>query len=328
LKAVSTAVSPTESPIAETIEITNPGKPVRPNRADFINPETGKLDREAYRAAMEKYRKELAAYRAALKEYRAAVRAVKFEARGQNRSLQIEERAIKVVNRALSRLVKKGQRADGYVTRAEITLKKAAEYRELAKELRKEAEERAVALLGEGWTKEDLEAKLVRPNRLDFVDPKTGKVDREAYNAAMAEYKEARAIANMFKKADKYELRAEKLEARAELYQEKAVEVTAKAIDRFKSVLEDLVSKYESRAKSLRASGEGLLTRAGGLTGADYYKAVGRGLYEVELAEGYERGAEIATAVLETYMNVDVSVTPEVAASLDSVDISNVNVSI
>ena len=163
---------------------------------------------------------------------------------------------------------------------------------------------------------------------MDFVDPKTGKVDREAYNAAMAEYKEARTIANMFKKADKYELRAEKLEARAELYQEKAVEVTAKAIDRFKSVLEDLVSKYESRAKSLRASGEGLLTRAGGLTGADYYKAGGRGLYEVELAEGYERGAEIATAVLETYMNVDVSVTPEVAASLDSVDISNVNVSI
>jgi len=78
----------------------------------------------------------------------------------------------------------------------------------------------------------------------------------------------------------------------------------------------------------LKATGEGLLAQAESLTGADYYKALGKGLYSVELAEGYARGAEIATAVLETYVDIDVSVNPDVAASLDSVDISSVNVSI
>ena len=328
LGAISKTVAPTEETVTESIEIVDPGKPVRPNKADFIDPETGELDKEAYNAAKVEYRKALATYKAALKEYKAAVKAVKLEAKGQTKSLKVEEKAIKTVNRALTKLVKGEQKADKYVTKAEVSLGKAANYRTLAKELRAEANERATALLGEGWTMEDLEAKLIKPNKADFIDPKTGEFDKDAYNAAKAEYKEAKAIAKLFKKADKYDLKADKLEVKAELYQQKALDITAKTVDRFKSTLESLIAKYTGKAESLKATGEALLKQAESLEGADYYKALGKGKYSVELAEGYERGAEIATAVLETYVNVDVSVNPDVADSLESVDISNLSVNI
>ncbi|RUM42144.1 MAG: hypothetical protein DSY34_02485 [Desulfurobacterium sp.] len=324
----SQEVAPTAEPITETINIENPGKPVKPDKADFIDPETGELDKEAYNAAVAEYKEALAAYKTALKEYKAAVKAVKYEAKGQTKSLKVEEKAIKTVNKALAKLVKGEQKADKYVTKAEVSLEKAANYRTLAEELRAEANERATALLGEDWTMEDLEAKLVKPDKADFIDPETGELDKEAYDAAVAEYKEAKAIAKLFKKADKYDVKADKLEAKAELYQQKALEVTAKTVDKFKSTLESLIAKYTGKAESLKATGEGLLAQAENLTGADYYKALGKGLYSVELAEGYARGAEIATAVLETYVDIDVSVNPDVAASLESVDISNVNVSI
>jgi len=71
-----------------------------------------------------------------------------------------------------------------------------------------------------------------------------------------------------------------------------------------------------------------LLAQSEGLTGADKYKALGKGLYAVEQAEGYSRGAEIATAVLDIYIGIDATVSPDIAESLDNVDISNVNVSI
>ena len=327
LSAIPKAVSPSKRPIAETIEIVNPGKPVRPNRLNFVDPATGKLDKKAYRAAMASYKKALAAYKAALKEYKAAVKAAKLEAKGQVKSLRVEQKAIKVVNKALAKLVKGEQKADRYITKAELSLQRAAEFRRLAGELRAKASERAKNLLGENWTMEALKAKLVRPNKSDFMDP-TGKLDKGAYKAAMAVYKEARAIVKLFAKADKYELKAGRLEERAELYQRRAVELTERTVERFKSTLESLVSNYTARAKSLKASGEGLLARAQGLSGVEYYRAEGRGVYELELAEGYARGAEIATAVLESYLSVDVTVSPEVANSLDSVDISNVNVSI
>ncbi len=320
LKAVSNVVSPTESPTEETIEITNPGKPVRPKKSEFIDA-NGKLDREAYRVAMKKYREDLATYKAALKEYKAAVRAAKLEAKGQTKSLRVEKKAIRLVNRALTKLIRGERKADRYITKAEITLQKAADYRKHAEELKAEADKRAAALLGEGWTMEDLKAKLVKPKKGDFAD-------KEAYRAALAEYKEAKAIAKLLKKADKYEIKADKLEARAELYQQKALEVTDKSVDKFKSTLGSLIARYTAKADSLKVAGEKLLTQAQNLNEADYYKALGKGIYDVELAEGYARGAEIATAVLETYVNVDVSINPEVATSLDSVDISNVNVSI
>ena len=213
------------------------------------------------------------------------------------------------------------------MTKAEISLEKAANFRSLAEQLRAEANERATALLGEGWTMEDLEDALVKPKKSDFID-ETGELDKEAYQAAMARYKEAKAISKLFKKADKFELKAAKLETRAEIYQKKAVDITAKTVDKFESTLEKLVTKYTAKAESLRAKGESLLAQAENLSGANYYKALGKGLYSVELAEGYARGAEIATAVLETYVDIDVSANPDVAASLDSVDISSVNVSI
>jgi tetratricopeptide (TPR) repeat protein len=321
-------VTPTAQPTTETINIENPGKPERPNRKDYIDPNTGKLDREAYAEAMAKYKEDLAAYRTALKTYRSAVKAVRLEARGEWKSLQVEQRAIKTVNRALSKLVKGEQRADKYVARAELTLQRAEDYRNKAEELRSEANERATALLGEGWTMDDLKAKLEKPNKSDFIDPETGKVDREAYNKAMAEYKEARAIDKLFSKADKYELRAERLEERAGDYQKRALELSEKTVESFKTALEKLASEYKGRGESLRTSGEGLLSQAEKLEGAKYYEALGKGEYEAELAEGYERGAEIATAVLETYVNVDVTSNPDVADSLESVDISNININI
>jgi hypothetical protein len=324
----SQEVSPTAQPTTETINIENPGKPVKPNKEDFVDPTTGELDREAYEAAKAEYKEALAAYKTALKTYKAAVKAVKLEAKGQVKSLKVEEKAIKAVNKALAKLVKGEQKADKYVTKAEVSLEKATNYRTLAEELRAEANERATALLGENWTMDDLEAKLVKPDKTDFIDPETGELDREAYNAAKAEYKEAKAIAKLFKKADKYDIKADKLEAKAELYQQKALDVTAKTVDKFKTSLESLIAKYTGKAESLRATGEGLLAQAESLTGAEHYKALGKGLYSVELAEGYSRGAEIATAVLETYTDIDVTANPDVAASLDSVDISNVNVSI
>ncbi len=316
----SQSTAPTVQPITETIEITNPGKPVRPKKSEFIDA-NGKLDREAYRVAMKKYREDLATYKAALKEYKAAVRAAKLEAKGQTKSLRVEKKAIRLVNRALTKLIRGERKADRYITKAEITLQKAADYRKHAEELKAEADKRAAALLGEGWTMEDLKAKLVKPKKGDFAD-------KEAYRAALAEYKEAKAIAKLLKKADKYEIKADKLEARAELYQQKALEVTDKSVDKFKSTLGSLIARYTAKADSLKVAGEKLLTQAQNLNEADYYKALGKGIYDVELAEGYARGAEIATAVLETYVNVDVSINPEVATSLDSVDISNVNVSI
>ncbi len=324
----SQEVNPTAEITTETINIENPGKPVKPNKADFINPETGELDKAAYEAAKAEYKEALAAYKTAKKTYKAAVKAVKLEAKGQVKSLKIEQKAIKTVNKALAKLVKGEQKADKYVTKAEVTLDKADNYRSLAEQLRAEANERATALLGENWTMEDLEAKLVKPDKADFIDPETGELDKDAYNAAKAEYKEAKAIAKLFKKADKYDLKADKLETKAELYQQKALDVTAKTVDKFKSTLESLIAKYTGKAESLKATGEGLLAQAQSLTGADYYKALGKGLYSTELAEGYARGAEIATAVLETYVDIDVSVNPDVAASLENVDISNINVSI
>jgi len=321
-------VTPTEKPTTESINIENPGKPERPNKSDYIDPKTGELDREAYAAAKTKYREALRAYKTALKTYKAAVKAAKLEAKGEVKSLKVEEKAIKMVNKALTRLVKSEQRADKYVARAEITLEKANNYRSLAEKLRTEAEERAEALLGKDWTMEELKAKLVKPNKSDYIDPETGKLDKDAYASAVAEYKEARAIAKLFKKADKYALRADRLEAKAELYQQKALDISAKSVDKLKATLRNLVSRYSSRAESLKATGEALLKQAESLEGADYYKALGKGKYSVELAEGYERGAEIATAVLETYVNIDVSVNPDVADSLESVDISSVNVSI
>jgi len=324
----SKEVTPTEKPTTESINIENPGKPERPNKSDYIDPKTGELDREAYAAAKTKYREALKAYKTALKTYKAAVKAAKLEAKGEVKSLKVEEKAIKVVNKALTRLVKSEQRADKYVARAEITLEKANNYRSLAEKLRTEAEERAEALLGKDWTMEELKAKLVKPNKSDYIDPETGKLDKDAYASAVAEYKEARAIAKLFKKADKYALRADRLEAKAELYQQKALDISAKSVDKLKATLRNLVSRYSSRAESLKATGEALLKQAESLEGADYYKALGKGKYSVELAEGYGRGAEIATAVLETYVNVDVSVNPDVADSLESVDISNLSVNI
>ena len=323
-----TGITPTAKPTTETINIENPGKPERPNRQDYIDPNTGKLDREAYAAAMAKYREDLVAYRTALKTYRSAVKAVKLEARGRSKSLQVEQRAVRTVNRALSRLIKGEQKADKYVTRAELTLQKANDYRSEAEKLRTEANERATALLGEGWTMDDLKAKLERPNKSDFIDPETGELDRDAYNKAVSEYREARAIERLFDRADKYEVRADRLESRAEEYQKRALDVSSRAVESFKTALERLASEYKGRGDSLKASGEGLLSQAEKLEGSKYYEALGKGEYETELAEGYERGAEIATAVLETYVNIDVTANPDVADSLENVDISNINVNI
>jgi len=328
LDTVSKMVTPTEKTVTESINIVDPGKPVKPKKADFIDPKTGRLDKEAYSAAKAEYKKALAAYKAARKEYKVAVKAVKLEVKGQHKSLKVENKAIKAVNKALAKLVKSERKADKYVTKAEYSLEKVAGYRRLAERLRAEANERAIALLGEDWTMEDLKAKLVKPKKKDFIDPETGKLDRDAYNVAKREYKEAKAIAKLFKKADKYELKADRLEMKAELYQEKALKVAAKAVDRFKSTLDSLITKYTGKAESLKTAGEKFLAQAESLTGADYYKALGKGLYYTELAEGYARGAEIATAVLETYLNVDVTESPEVADALEGVDILSVNVSI
>jgi len=315
----SQSLAPTARPITETINIENPGKPVKPNKADFIDPQTGKLDKEAYKAAKAQYKEALRAYKAAKKTYKAAVKAAKLEAKGQVKSLKVEQKAIKKVNKALSKLMKGEKKADKYVTKAEVSLEKATTYRARAEELRNEANRR---LQEKSWTMDDLNNILAnKPVKSDYSS-------KEDYAAAKAEYKEAKAIAKLFRKADKYDLKADKLEGKAELYEQKAISITEKTVDRFKTTLESLIAKYTGKADNLRATGEGLLSRAENLTGVDYYKALGKGLYSVELAEGYARGAEIATAVLETYVDMDVNANPDVAASLESVDISNVNVSI
>ena len=305
--------------LADNIAIEDPGKPVKPNKADFINPETGELDKEAYSAAVAQYKEALAEYKTAAKTYKAAVKAAKLVDKGQKKSLKVEQKAIKTVNKALAKLVKGEKKADKYITKAEVSLEKAANYREQAQQLRKEANE---ALRAKGWTINNLN------NILANKPVKSNYSSKEEYAAAKAEYKEAKAIAKLFKKADKYDLKADKLEAKAERYQQKAISITAKTVDKFKTTLEKLIDKYSSKADNLRATGEGLLEQTQNLTGVDYYKALGKGVYKEELAEGYARGAEIATAVLDAFVSVDVSVNPGVAESLSSVDISSVNVSI
>jgi len=305
--------------LADNIAIENPGKPVKPNKADFIDPQTGKLDKEAYSAAVARYKEALAEYKAAVKTYKAAVKAAKLVGKGQKKSLRIEQKAIKTVNKALAKLVKGERKANKYIRKAELSLEKAANYRDKAQQLRKEANE---ALRAKGWTIDDLNNILAnKPVKSDYSS-------KEAYAAAKAEYKEAKAIAKLFKKADKYELKADKLESKAEIYQQKALDVTAKTVDRFKATLERLIERYSGKAESLLASGNSLVARAQELEGADMYKALGKGIYDLELSEGYARGAEIATAVLEAFVSVDVTANPGIAESLPNVDISSVNVSI
>jgi len=312
--------------LSDNIAIEDPGKPVKPDKADFINPETGELDKDAYNAAVAEYKEALAAYKTAAKTYKSAVKAAKLVNKGQAKSLKIEQKAIKTVNKALAKLVKGEKKADKYITKAEVSLEKAANYREKAQQLRDELNK---TLEAKGWTMDDVNEILAnKPNKADFIDPATGELDKEAYDAAKATYKEAKAIAKLAKKADKYDVKADKLEAKAEAYQQKALDITAKTAEKFKTTLEKLISKYASKADSLGAAGESLVEKAQGLEGADMYKALGKGIYNLELSEGYARGAEIATAVLDAFVSVDASVTPDVAASLESVDISSVNVSI
>jgi hypothetical protein len=47
-----------------------------------------------------------------------------------------------------------------------------------------------------------------------------------------------------------------------------------------------------------------------------------------ETASGFEQGAKIATAVLESYISVDATVNVDAAEALDSVDVADVNISI
>ncbi len=309
----------------ETIEIENPGKPEKPSKKEFIDPSTGQLDKTAYKEALAEYKAQLKEYKEALKEFKAAVKEAKLEAKGEVKSLKVEEKAVKKVQKYLDKILKTAKKIDKYIKKAEAALDKAEALREKAKEIRAEAEKRAEALLGSGWTMEQLEAKLQKPKKEDFVDPTTGQLDKEAYNKALAEYKEAKAIYKLFKKADKLELKADKLEAKADKYEAKAKDMAQKSLDKFYKGLEKLLTTYTNKANSLESKAQQLLEKAKELSGANYYKALGKGLYDKELAQGYKRGAELTRAVLETYEKLDITKNPDASTLLKVVDIYKTN---
>ncbi|MEO2152932.1 MAG: hypothetical protein ABGX24_00735 [Aquificota bacterium] len=309
----------------ETIEIENPGKPEKPSKKEFIDPSTGQLDKTAYKEALAEYKAQLKEYKEALKEFKAAVKEAKLEAKGEVKSLKVEEKAVKKVQKYLDKILKTAKKIDKYIKKAEAALDKAEDLREKAKEIRAEAEKRAEALLGSGWTMEQLEAKLQKPKKEDFVDPTTGQLDKEAYNKALAEYKEAKAIYKLFKKADKLELKADKLEAKADKYEAKAKDMAQKSLDKFYKGLEKLLTTYTNKANSLESKAQQLLEKAKELSGANYYKTLGKGLYDKELAQGYKRGAELTRAVLETYEKLDITKNPDASTLLKVVDIYKTN---
>ncbi len=309
----------------ETIEIENPGKPEKPSKKEFIDPSTGQLDKTAYKEALAEYKAQLKEYKEALKEFKAAEKEAKLEAKGEVKSLKVEEKAVKKVQKYLDKILKTAKKIDKYIKKAEAALDKAEALREKAKEIRAEAEKRAEALLGSGWTMEQLEAKLQKPKKEDFVDPTTGQLDKEAYNKALAEYKEAKAIYKLFKKADKLELKADKLEAKADKYEAKAKDMAQKSLDKFYKGLEKLLTTYTNKANSLESKAQQLLEKAKELSGANYYKALGKGLYDKELAQGYKRGAELTRAVLETYEKLDITKNPDASTLLKVVDIYKTN---
>jgi hypothetical protein len=309
----------------QTFEIDNPGKPEKPSKKEFIDPSTGKLDKTAYKEAISEYKAQLKEYKEALKEFKAAVKEAKLEAKGELRSLKVEEKAVKKVQKYLDTILKAAKKVDKYIKKAELALDKAEAYREKAKEIRVEAEKRAEALLGSGWTMEQLEAKLQKPKKQDFIDPNTGKLDKESYKKALAEYKEAKAIYKLFKKADKLELKADKLEANVDKYEAKAKDIVKKYLDKFYKGLEKLLTTYTSKANRFESQAQQLLAKAKDLSGASYYKTVGKGLYDKELAQGYKRAAEITEAVLNAYEKMDINKNPDEAYLLKVVDIYKTN---
>jgi len=110
-----------------------------------------------------------------------------------------------------------------------------------------------------------------------------------------------------------------------------AVEFAKEMVKEFKDAIKDIINDFSSQAKEYRAEARNYLSQAQSLEGeknADYYIAYGQAVLYDALASGFEQGAKIATAVLESYISVDVSENPEVADALESVDVANVNVSI
>jgi len=128
-----------------------------------------------------------------------------------------------------------------------------------------------------------------------------------------------------------YEEAVEELaEANADLGRQ-AVEFAKEMVEEFKDAIREIINDFSSEAKAYRAEAQRYLSQARSLEGeknADYYIAYGQAVLYDALASGFEQGAKIATAVLESYISVDVSENPEVADALESVDVANVNVSI
>jgi hypothetical protein len=130
---------------------------------------------------------------------------------------------------------------------------------------------------------------------------------------------------------DAYQKAVEELaQANADLGRE-AVEFSKEMVEEFKEAMEDLIKEFSREAEKNKELAASSLAKAQALAdvkNADFYVAYGEAILYDALASGFEQGAKIATAVLESYISVDATVNADAAEALDSVDVAEVNISI
>ena len=247
---------------------------------------------EEYEEAMEQYAKDLEAYYNAVATYKAAQKAQELIQTGEQKSLEIEQIAVNAVNKIMNAYLVNGisKLKTVFQSKMEELNDKKEYYEDLVTNLQQQLEEAQAT--GDETQVQILEEKI------------------SAYTEAVEEITEATAGLG-----------------------EEAIEFSQEMVEGFKKDMESLIEEFTREAEKNRELAESRLARAeelaaSGTYNADYYIALGEGILYDAIASGFEQGAEIATAVLESYVDVDVTANPDVAASLDSVDVSNVDINI
>jgi molecular chaperone GrpE (heat shock protein) len=245
---------------------------------------------EEYKAAVEKYVSELKEYYNAVATYQGAQAAAKMIKEGQEVSLKVEKAAIDAVNKILK----------GYLVDAISHLKtdfqkgmndlnnQKEQYENLVTSLQQQLEEAKAA--GDTNKVQILQAQI------------------DAYSKAVE--KIADATANLGNKA---------------------IEFSKQMVEGFKNTMKSLIDTFTSKAAEFKSKAESAMAAAEQLADAknvDYYVNYGKAILYDEVASGFEQGAKIATAVLESYISVDATVNVDAAEALDSVDVADVNISI
>jgi hypothetical protein len=245
---------------------------------------------EEFKAAMQKYVSDLKEYYKAVAAYKGAQAAANMIKKGQEVSLKVEKAAIDAVNKILK----------GYLVDAISHLK--TDFQKGMKDLnakKLQFEEKVASL------KQQLEEAQKSG---DTTKIKILEAQIDAYSKAVEK------IAN----------------ANAQLGS-KAIEFSKQMVEGFKNTMKSLIDTFTSKAAEFKSKAESAMAAAEQLAdvkNVDYYVNYGKAILYDEVASGFEQGARIATAVLESYINVDATINVDAAEALDNVDVANVNISI